>query len=143
MTPDAVIEFIGERMEKGESSSEVCRELYKRAYGETISKDLADSWVCSMAVTDGSERENGMKWNLESCVDVGNKIGIDWRIVPRCEWYAILNMMYSDFYKTAKYAERASDVLFYGNLARDWFADADAGETKTFDYYFSVICSGN
>ncbi len=40
-------------------SSNLCETIYKKAYGENLSKELAEEIVKSMSVTDGSSRENG------------------------------------------------------------------------------------
>lgn len=141
MTPAEVIDFIGEKMEHGKKADEVYKCLYERAYGKVISRSLADMWVSSMAVTDESERKTGLKWNYDTCIEVGSKVGINWSEVSKCEWYAVLNMVYSDYYSTARYAEKQNDPIFYAHLAKDWVYDSDIDEDKTYNYYFSVVCS--
>lgn len=141
MTPSEVIEYIGEKMESGKKADEVYKCLYEKVYGKTISRSLADMWVNSMTVTDDSERKNGMKWNYDTCTEVGNKIGIDWTSVSKCEWYCVMNMMYSDYYNSARYAEKQNDPIFYAHLAKDWVYDSDISENKTYLYYFGVVCA--
>lgn len=111
------------------------------AYGETLNEEIIRDWVKSMKVTDGSDRENGQKWTVDQCYDVGNKIGIDWNKHSKYEWYAVINMVYSDSYKTAKSFGLQDDPIFFGRLAKDWLCDEDAGSDKLYNYYFSVINS--
>lgn len=118
------------------------KDLYECAYGKKLSNDILTEWVKSMAVTDSSERENGQKWTVEQCYEVGQKLSIDWNKVSKNEWYAVLNMMFSDYYKTAKSFSMQEDTMFFGRLAKDWLFDEDAPSPceKLYNYYFAVIC---
>lgn len=140
MTAGQVIDYIGMEMEKGAKTGDVYKSLYEKAYGHEITRELADTWVKSLEVSDGSDRGNGMKWSYEATTEAGNKIGIDWREVTKCEWYVVMNMMYSDYYRSAKYAEKQNDAMFFAHMAKDWIYDEDAPEDKLYRYYFAVIC---
>lgn len=109
-------------------------ELYKEKYGEHINQELAKSIVYDFAVTDGSERESGEKWSMEETKSVGDKLGIDWEKINKCEWYVVMNMMYSDYYRTAK-KHGLADPSFFAELSYDWFTDKDGAKDKTFRYF--------
>ena len=51
--------------------------VYKEHYGEHINEHLAKCIVKDMAITDGSDRENGEKYTMENAVEIGQKMGID------------------------------------------------------------------
>jgi hypothetical protein len=109
--------------------------VYKEHYGEHINEHLAKCIVKDMAITDGSDRENGEKYTMENAVEIGQKMGIDFDKIKKCEWYLVLNMMYSDYYRTASQYGH-TDYKFFANLAQDWFHDEDGLKDKTFLYFF-------
>lgn len=111
-------------------------QFYVDQNGEVISPELATMLVSEMAITDGSDRTNGEKWTMSETQDVGDRLGVDWnRIIP-CEWYVVMNMMYSDYYSVGK-AHSMTDWTFYAELTMAWFNDVDGKENKTFKYFFS------
>ena len=57
--------------------------LYEKAYGNTLTKEVADEWVKSMDVTDGSGRDNGMKFTMDKAVEYGNAVGVDWSKIDK------------------------------------------------------------
>lgn len=109
-------------------------EMYKEKYGEHIAPELAQSLVCGMAVTDNSGRPTGEKWTLAETKDAGSKIGINFEKVKPAEWYLVMNMMYSDYYRTAK-KHGMTEPSFFADLSFDWFNDEDAETGKTFRYF--------
>lgn len=118
---------------------ELYRAIYEHAYGHKLNDRAAKQWVKSMAVTDGSGAGSGEHWSESETYAVGQKIGIDWNIVNRWEWYAVLNMMYSDYYKTAEHFGMADKPEFFARLAKDFIHDKDASAGKVYRYYISVI----
>lgn len=117
----------------------LCESIYKKAYGETISKELAEQIVKDMAVTDGSERENGQKWNIDQTSAVGSEIGIDWGKIPKLDFYVVMNMVYSDYYSVAEKIEYSDDSKFYAYMAKAWLCDEDVPSGKLFKYIFHVL----
>lgn len=111
-------------------------DCYIANYGETISDDLARGIVEAMAITDGSDRQTGEKWTLEESKSIGEKIGINWDKVSPAEFYAVLNMMYSDYCQVGR-KHGLTDWQLYAELAAAWFNDIDAAENKTFNYFFN------
>lgn len=140
MSSDEIIRHLASAIDDGIECGEEYKELYEHAYGNKLSNEVITDWVKSMAVTDGSEREHGQKWSVDQCYEVGQKIGFDFNKHSKYDWYAVMNMMYSDNFKTAKAFSLHDDPMFYARLAKDWLCDSDAMKNKLFNYYFSVVC---
>lgn len=138
MSEDALIKHLVEAIEQEESCEDEYRDLYEEAYGEKINKELAEIWVKSMDKVDDSQPD-GQHWTVDQCYDVGNKVSVDWNKWNKWEWYCVLNMMYSDYYKTAKVLGMQDDPMFFARLGKDWLCDSDAGENKLYNYYFNVV----
>ena len=100
-------------------------EFYKLNFGETLNKDIAKEWVDSM-------KPNGERWTIDEAA--GYKPSS--LNVNNATWYAVLNMMYNDYYDIFK-----EDADKYIKLSYQWLNDIDApsGDKKTFLYYTKVI----
>mgnify|MGYP003330961022 CR=1 FL=1 len=108
-------------------------ELYTEKYGTMLTRPIAESIVHEFAVTDGSDSPNGEHWSYDESKGMGDKIGVNWEKVSKCEYYVVLNMMYSDYGKTVK--KHGMPDTFFGELANDWFMDEDGESDKTFKYF--------
>ena len=97
--------------------------LYKRVYGKHLNEDLAYQWVSSMKNKDGTYGEH---WSIEQTSQYAGTHN-------KYDWYAVLNMMYSDYYNPK------FDTNIYIELARDWLNDSDVEEGKTLNYYRHVV----
>lgn len=111
-------------------------ELYKEKYGPMLNRDIAESIVSNFAVTDGSGATSGEHWNYDESKAMGDKVGANWEKISKCEFYTVLNMMYSDYGKTIK--KHGLPDSFIGELALDWFNDADGEADKTFKYFIHL-----
>ena len=138
MDNEDIIMHLCKSIENGDYESEYI-ELYKEAYGEKLNRETAECWVSKMTVPNGVTQEDGTKWSFETAVEAGTKASVDWNKIRKTDWFAVLNMMYSDYYETAKKIEKQNDVSFFASLAKDWLCDEDAGENKLFNYYFFVV----
>lgn len=137
---DELLAMLADCVENEDETSEVYKAIYKKAYGNHLSKETADSWVRSIAVTDGSNRTTGEKWSIEQTTEVGNKVGVNFNTINRNEWYAVMNAWYSDFYRTAKKYELENDPEFYADLVIDYFCyDTDGKNKSVFCYYFNHV----
>lgn len=97
--------------------------LHKLAYGEHLTEDMAHKWVSKMQNKDGTK---GPHWTMEqTSLHAGG--------FNHNDFYAVLNMMYSDYY-SPKF-----DTNTYIDMARDWLNDPDSGEGKTLKYYMHVV----
>lgn len=138
MTIEETIALLCNHICSDKDSMRCCyKDLYHRAYGNVMTKEVATEWVMSFKVTDGSERDNGQKWTLEQCVEVGNKIGVDWSKIGKIDWYIALNMEYSKHYNTAKAYETETDPIWFAHIAKDEWC----GEEKVdmLEYYFEKV----
>ena len=101
--------------------------LHKIAHLGEVGEELARCWVESMKNKDGT---SGAHWTWEQVTQVHKekKIGKDVGT-----FYAVLNMMYSDYYSPR------FDTNTYIDLAKDWLNDPDGDECKTLKYYYYIV----
>lgn len=98
-------------------------------------RECAEKWVAEMDKPDGSGK--GGKWNYDQTSQLMKQKNID--LDPNV-WFAVLNMLYSDYSKTlSKYNVNSVDA--YVDLAKDWIEDDDvkAGDFKTAMYYHCIV----
>lgn len=93
-----------------------------------LTRPMAEAWVAKMRNGDGSTGEH---WGYDQTTQVMRQRNIDCDPV---EFYAALNLMYSDYYKVAK-ALNVNSVEFYAKMAEAFLCDADAAEDKMARYY--------
>lgn len=89
----------------------------------SFSKEAAKYVVSKMKNKDGTTGEH---WNYETTTSVLESKGYDFK---PCDWYYVLNMVYSDYYKSG----RSDDT--YIELAHDFLSDNDAPQNKAKKYY--------
>lgn len=108
-------------------------ELYTLVNGEHLNSTLATKWVECMQNKDGT---SGGHWTFADTEKVASQLGIDFAQSDfnKYEFYAIMNMVYSDFYGSIP-----NDTFVYGKMAKDWLDDKDAPDDKAFLYYWNVI----
>lgn len=111
------------KMNDHDAYKEIEYELYKIVHGRHLNEDLAKEWVAKMIHKDGTHDEH---WTIDQTQQYNDKH-------DKYEWYAIMNMMYSDHY-TSKFSTND-----YVELTKDWFNDPDAHEGKTLRYYMLVV----
>ena len=97
------------------------------ANGGHLTHDQAKCWVDYMENKDGTK---GGHWTYEQTEDVRKQYAPN---VMGCDFYAVLNMMYSDYY-SSKF-----DTATYIQLAKDWLMDKDVPMGKTLRYYLFVV----
>lgn len=134
MSHEEVIAELTEALACSKPMKEVYTDLYTRAYGYKITKDMAEELVKQFPVTDGSGRTSGERWTYSDTKEVQSNLNM--REIDPCEFYLVMNSMYSDYYRTMN-KHGIDDPEAYADLAWDWFMDADADEHKTF-YYFMM-----
>lgn len=91
-----------------------------------FTKEAAEYAVSCMENKDGSKGEH---WSYSDTTDVLKDQGYDFK---EPDWYFVLNMMYSDYYKSG----RSDDTYF--ELAHDFLDDKDAPEGKAKRYYLAM-----
>ena len=92
-----------------------------------FSKETSKYAVSKLKNKDGSIGEH---WNKETTDRVLEEKGYDFNY---CDWYYVLNMIYSDYYKSG----RSDDT--YIELAYDFLEDKDAPEDKAKRYYKAML----
>lgn len=103
--------------------SDIKCKLYRHAYGNHLNEQLANDWVSSMKNEDGTV---GGHWTINETEGVNTKHHNKW------DWYATLNMIYSDYYNP----KFSTDDYLY--LANKFLDDKDASEDKLLKYYFHI-----
>jgi hypothetical protein len=94
-----------------------------------FSKESSKYAVSKLKNKDGTTGEH---WNKETTDRVLEAKGYDFNY---CDWYYVLNMIYSDYYKSG----RSDDT--YIELAYDFLEDKDAPEDKAKRYYKAMLTS--
>lgn len=97
--------------------------LEKLAY--RIPKEEAERIVHNM-------RPKGQYWNFQQVKDFVKARGVtdDW-----INWYLVMNMVYNDYYDTAKTYGLHNDPEFFFSLAKDFIDDPDAKPMKVEKYF--------
>lgn len=119
-----------------DSRKDVYMSVYTRAYGNNLTKEVAEEWVKTLKVTDGSSRDNGMKWSVDQTTEVGNSIGIDWAKISKVDWFVAMNMEYSKHFNTAKSFGNETDPTWFAMVARDEWCGSDH---NMFQYYIDTV----
>lgn len=137
---DELLDILSESVSEGVDSVDTYKMLYKKAYGNHLSKETCEHWVKGLEITDGSDRTSGEKWNVDKAMELGQRMGVDWQKMTKYEWYAVMNAWYSDFYRTAKKYELETVPEFYADLVMDYFCnDTDSHDKSVFCYYFNHV----
>lgn len=100
-------------------------ELYKMAYGNTLSKELAEKIVNKM-------KPYGEKWTINETMDIQERYGLD--RIKSSSFYVVLNSAYNDFNNLF-----GEDLDMYVRYTEDFINDEDAVEDKVFIYYTTLV----
>lgn len=102
------------------------------AYGKHLSKITAIEWVFKMENNDGTVGEH---WTKAETDNAAKTVNIDFSKTNynEWEWYAVMNMIYSDYYSPER---EAKDYIY---LAKKFIEDKDAVEGKTYYYYKYIV----
>lgn len=90
--------------------------------------DIIDKLECLAYKIPKDEAENivrrmtpkGQYWTFNQAKEFAQNHGVTH------DWYLVLNMVYNDYYDTAKTFELQNDPEFYFSLAKDFIDDPDA-----------------
>lgn len=99
-------------------------ELYKMAYGETLSKEMAEEIVNNM-------RPYGMHWNYEQTRQIQEQYGLN--NIRTEDFFVVLNSAYNDYRDIFN-----DNIDMYIKFTIDFINDEDAGQGKIFKY-FTII----
>lgn len=104
-------------------------------YGSGVapfSKEMAEEWTREMKNEDGT---TGPHWTMEQTNQIMTQRGIN---CDPAEFYAAMNMVYSDYSKVAKKLN-VSNIDFYAEIAKAFLDDQDAAPDKLARYYEFVV----
>lgn len=98
-----------------------------------FTEDDAKAWTARMENTDGT---TGQHWPMEQTTAVMRSRGLQY---DPAVWYAAMNMIYSDYFKTAK-KHGVNTVEFFADMTDAFLDDKDAGapEEKISAYYHCI-----
>lgn len=109
----------------------------KSSKKQMLSDEDVKHWAESMQNEDGT---SGAHWTVEQTTAVAKQHGIVFDHMTEKEWNLAMNMMYSDYCKTAKkYSVDKAD--FYADLAKDFLFDKDSvhPKEKLAAYYEGIV----
>lgn len=109
----------------------VIHEMHEIVYDSHFDEDMAMYAVSKMENEDGS---TGAHWNKAETDQVGANEGLAFDKFNKWDWYYVLNMIHSDYYKAI-----GGNTSMYFQLAKAWITDKDAPEGKAFRYW-SAMC---
>ena len=98
-----------------------------------MTREMADEWMSGLQNEDGTK---GPHWSMEQAKQVMQQRGIQ---ADPVTFWAVLNMMYSDYCKIFKKHGVGDRVDFYADMACAWINDKDADKHKTAAYYQYVV----
>lgn len=137
-------EKIRERIEKlikygsdAEDAMELAALMYVQRHAphehEAFDREEAEEWTARMRGTDPA-KPMGAKWTAEQIRPIAQKYGISGDGEKFWEFYAVMNMLYSDYYGIAKkYNVVTAD--FFADMAMAFISDEDAAPGKVWRYY--------
>lgn len=99
---------------------------------QEFGKSVIEKWVKSMENADGT---NGGHWTYEQTEIVREQRDCD---CDPDEFYAVMNMMYSDYYSVAD-KHGVNNANFYADLTEAFLNDEDAVDDKVERYYECVV----
>lgn len=99
-----------------------------------LTKRVAKEWVSSMS---NADRTKGGKWTMEQTKNVMDQKGYS---CDEADFYAAMNMIYSDFGPTLKkFGISTTNTDAYAELAKAFLDDDDAFEGKMVRYFGAVV----
>ena len=135
--PEPVYQQGGARIDNGGSREMEHRSGMKEhggAYAEDmkLTPELAKEWTSHMKNGDGT---TGAHWPMEQVKQLMQQRGIN---ADPAEFFAVLNMVYSDQYTVAK-KHNVHNIDYYIDVAKAWLDDKDAVPDKAAAYYEYVV----
>lgn len=99
---------------------------------DMIDENTAKMWVANMEGADGNVGEH---WTMDETTSVLKQKGFN---IDPIEFYACMNMMYSDFSRVAK-RFNVNSADFYASMSDAFLNDKDAKKNKLYLYYEFVV----
>ena len=99
-------------------------ELYKMAYGNTLTKELAEKIVNDM-------KPYGKRWSLNDTMDIQEQFGLE--RFKATEFFVVMNSAFNDYNNLFN-----DDVDMYTKFTEDFIDDEDAKEGKVLTYFTTI-----
>lgn len=122
--------YVGDSL-RGSSERMMGHAQMMRGVGK-MDRQTAEDWTRRMKNEDGT---TGAHWTMEQAEQVMRQHGIQ---CEPAEFYAALNMLYSDFCEIFK-KHGVNKIDFYADMAKAWLDDKDAVSDKLSAYYECVV----
>ena len=122
--------YVGDSL-RGSSERMMGHAQMMRGVGK-MDRQTAEDWTRRMKNEDGT---TGAHWTMEQAEQVMRQHGIQ---CEPAEFYAALNMLYSDFCEVFK-KHGVNKIDFYADMAKAWLDDKDAVSDKLSAYYEYVV----
>jgi len=106
---------------------EIMHEIYFLINGPYFDEECAKFAVSEMINDDGTIGEH---WTLVETTAVAQQNGVSFTNFTAYDWYFVMNMVYSDYYKIFD-----ADTATYIAVAKAWILDADAPIGKAYKYW--------
>lgn len=122
------LEEVEERLEKLENKTDT----------KKFTREDSEYWVSHMNNDNGT---TGAHWDISETTAVANSIGLTLDHIYDYDWWAAMNMIYSDYCSIAeKYG--VGIVEFYADMAKAFLFDKDGGNPvdKLSAYYHNIVC---
>lgn len=117
-----IMELLKEYDEEVYKKYEMC--LYKMAYGEVLTKEMAEEIVSNM-------RPYHMRWTLEETKRLQEEYGLT-NIRP-VDFFIVINSAYNDYRDIFQ-----DNIDMYVKFTENFINDEDAKESKIFIYYTTI-----
>ena len=98
--------------------------LYKMAYGNVLSRKMAEEIVHKM-------RPSGMRWSYEETKDLQRQYGVD--NINSVDFFIVMNSAYNDYRDLFQ-----DNIEDYMKFTIDFIEDEDAKQDKIFLYYTMI-----
>lgn len=99
----------------------------------SMTLETAKEWTKHMQNEDGS---SGPHWSVEQAKQIMAQRNLS---LNPAEFYAALNMIYSDFSSVAKKHGLGGSLDFYVDMAKTFLNDKDAAPNKLSNYYNHIV----
>lgn len=99
--------------------------LYKMAYGNVLSRKMAEEIVHKMKPT-------GMRWSFEETRDLQRQYGVD--NINSVDFFIVMNSAFNDYRDLFQ-----DNVEDYMKFTIDFIEDEDAKQDKVFLYYTTIM----
>ncbi len=103
-------------------------EMHSEDHEMRLSDKELEDWVAGMWHTANGAKHMGAHWNMQQTTAVGKQYGVDMTDLTEMEFWAVLNAMWHDHYRSAVIAEMTGEARFFVELAKDFLFDEDSGK---------------